>query len=375
MRSLLVCFVSLAFGCAAEDPAPEIRMHDVSVVWPMPVTMDAVDDGWLRGRDGPMPRAVFDHVPRLTRTDEIDDLYGDLLVVGARLDPCFREGGSDAPCRPNVRLVLQPVRPPPSGANETPTARDASMHAFYDAASEGEILDAVKALAELRAARGVAADGPLGVHPLLVDGEGRRDVADVLRPLLLPDRLSRVTSMGVHGEDTAWTFSGFDLVDGEPRAIVIAATDGVTEQHALSDGAPGAIHASVEPPLAAEDDITLLLDDARARAATKAERQAAFDAAARIENPTRHDPGTIDCVSCHLAPTARAAALQREPMDASPDVFTSTRHDLTPTSYDDTRMVRAFGWRYRELALSQRVVNESAAVADLVQSLLSGGSR
>lgn len=44
----------------------------------------------------------------------------------------------------------------------------------------------------------------------------------------------------------------------------------------------------------------LLGNLATAKAASKTAQQAAFDAALRIENPTKHSPDTIDCASCHV---------------------------------------------------------------------------
>ena len=116
----------------------------------------------------------------------------------------------------------------------------------------------------------------------------------------------------MHADNAAWTFGGIDLAAGEPTDVVIPNTGGEVEQHALSDGGTGPIHATVQPALSGPDNIALLLSDAAAAAATRAERQAAFDAAARIENPTLNNPGTVDCVSCHLTAVARVAALNRE---------------------------------------------------------------
>ncbi len=361
---------------ACAGPPPRIEMQDVSLVWPLAAGAPVDDDGFVRaGQDQAhgvlLPRDLFDAVPALTRTDEPDDLYESLQVVGARLDPCFREGGADAaPCRPMVRLVMQPVRPSLADGQTAQVARDASLHVFYDAASADEITAAVAALARARDDADIPGERPLGVHPLLAVDDGRARVAQILAPLLGEARITRVTSISVHATDAAWTFAGLDVVDRERVPIVIPATGGAIEQHALSDGAAGTIHASVLPALAAADDITLLLDDAAARAATPAERQAAYDAAARIENPTLHDPGTIDCVSCHLAAVARTSARARETMAESPDLFTSDRHDLTTSPFASTQVVRALGYRFGELALSPRVVHESAAVADAVDALL-----
>jgi hypothetical protein len=370
---------------AACAPAPPVALTDVSLVWPLPATVDAADDdGFVaattQGGAGVLvPRAVFDALPALTVTDEPDDLYEHLVVTGARLDPCFREGvivGAGEPaCTANVRLVLQPIRPALDDEDAVvgePVARDAALHAFFDATDDGEIVSAVAALARARVDAGHDGDGPLDVNPLLRDATGRARVASVLLPLLGEDRLSRVTATGVHAGNTAWTFAGVDVVDGDLVPMAIPRTGGAFEQHLISDGQQGAIRAIVQPaPPADDDDFTVLLDDAAAVAAPREDRQAAFDAAARVEHPLLHNAGTVDCASCHVAAAARAVALARETLAASPDAYTSTTHDLTPSSaFTDSRVIRAFGYRFSTLALSPRVVHESAAVADAVSAAL-----
>ena len=145
------------------------------------------------------------------RTDELDDLYASLTVVAARLDPCFSEGAGESatPCQPQLRVVLQPIRPQRDDPTAPPEARDAALHAFY-AGDEHEIVDAARALQGLRIERGVSAYGPLDVSPLLTDAEGRAAVRRVLRPLMTANRLRRVTATTVHANDTAWTFVGLD---------------------------------------------------------------------------------------------------------------------------------------------------------------------
>lgn len=364
----------LLVGCpAAEAPRPSTTLSDVSLVWPLPEGEPPfADDGYLLAPSevGPtplLPRHVFDQIPELTRTDEPDDLYANLLVVGARLDPCFHEGAGEPVCQPNLRLVLQPIVRGDRGFE----ARDASVHLFFSAKNEGEILETIEALARARVELSDEPPGPLRVHPLLRDGEGRARVAALLRPLLGADRLARVTAIDVHGGDAAWTFSGFDWVEGAAVPIVIPATGGADTQHFLSlyeDRLEGAI----EPANRSVDTFSLLVEAPSNPPPGMDELQAAFDAAARVENPAMHNPGTVDCVSCHIAPIARASALRLNPLTASPDAFTSDHHDLTPTSnFANPRLVRAFGYRFGELVISPRVIHESAAVADRVEQTLS----
>ncbi|MBM4281598.1 MAG: hypothetical protein FJ137_12840 [Deltaproteobacteria bacterium] len=373
---------------AGHDHAGDAQSGDASAGDVAAADIHAGEDGFLGattegGAGRLVPRAVFDALPALTVTDEPDDLYDHLIVTGARLDPCFQEGPNDGasepPCKANVRLVLQPIRPAlddedaPAG---TLVARDAALHAFYDAADAAEVVAAVAALARARVEAGHDDDGPLDVNPLLRDAAGRARVVDVLLPLLGANRLSRVTATGVHAGNTAWTFAGVDVVDGDPVPMAIPRTGGAFEQHLISDAQQGAIRAIVQPaPPAADDgnddDFAVLLDDAAADAATLQVRQAAFDAAARIENPGLHNPGTVDCATCHVAAAARAVALARESLAASPDAYTSTTHDLTASSaFGDSRVIRAFGYRFSTLALSPRVVHESAVVADTVAAAL-----
>lgn len=369
---LAVLSVGLLVACGPEaDPRPPTGLSDVTLIWPLPASDGAfADDTWLfapsTGASGPvLPRGVFDHIPELTRVDEPDLLYRQLLVVAARLDPCFREGAGEPPCQPNLRLVMQPVVVTSSGME----ARDASVHVFFSANDEDEILRATESLSRARAGRVGPAGARLDVHPLLTDIEGRRQVRSVLAPLLSADRLSRVTSVSVHGDNGAWTFSGFDWKGDAPVPIVIAELGGGTSQHLLS--LPGdEPSASAEPQSSSGDDFSLLLDGASAKTATVEARQRAFDAAARVENPGIHNPGTIDCVSCHVSAVARAAGSKAGDLQPSPEAFSSTRHDLTPTAnFDDPQMVRALGYRFGELVVSPRVIHESAAVADRVDAL------
>lgn len=128
--------------------------------------------------------------------------------------------------------------------------------------------------------------------------------------------------MEVHGDSTAWTFAGFAVSDlGN-----FSDKDEVFQQHVLSIGTEDAIAASVEPEIPeSEDNFAILIDEEDALAATAEERQAAFDAAARVENPLIHHSLTIDCVSCHLAAPARARALAREDLSPSSDAYASER--------------------------------------------------
>lgn len=368
---LFSCLVSAGVvACAAPPP---VEMVDVTPVWPLPTEASLEERGFIiastEAEHGAVfPRDVFDSTPALTRVDEPDVIYANLVVVGARIDPCFQEGLEDPPCELSVRLVLQPVLPSPTDASVL-EARDASIHAFYIVEEERELLDAITALATARVDRKLDGGGPLGVSPLLLDDEGRKKTREVLLRMIGADRLVRVTSMEVHGDSTAWTFAGFAVND----LGTFSDKDEIFAQHVLSVGTTeGAIEASVDPELAAgPDNFTVLLDEEDATAATLEERQAAFDAAARIENPLLHNSLTTDCVSCHLAAPARARALVREDLSPSPEAYASERYDITPSDkFQNTQLIHNLGYRFNILALSPRLVNETAMTAELADQLL-----
>ena len=353
--------VSCVGGVGGDDEAlpvlpfdARVELTDVALVWPLPPgTGAASGEGFLGPVLSCADLAVFEP---LTRTDEPETLCEALTVTAARLDPCFKVGGPDAPCQSQLRLVLQPV--------VDGEARDASIHVFMGL-NEPRVIQAVARMMALRLAQGLDGRGPLGVHPLLDDVEGRIAVAEVVRDALAQATLQQFTQITVHGDDAAWTFEFRAFEDGAP-------TPGeAIQQHVLSQN-PLAIDVSVTPSGASADDFSLLLKDDTATAATVEEQQRAWDHAARVEHPSLHDTATIDCARCHLAAPARATALARTPtLQLSPDAFSSTRHDLTPTAvFANPQFIHAFAWRHTDLAINSRVLHEAATSADLVEASL-----
>ncbi len=348
-------------GPAASDPVVDVplpagahvELVDVAVVWPLP-------EGTGPGSThlGPLltceQQAVFE---ALTRSDEPEDLCAALTVTAVRLDPCARS--SDGGCRPELRVVLQPVF-----AGE---ARDAAIHAFYDVDLD-DVTTAVTALMRLRLARDVDGRGPLDVHPVLVDAAGLHDIKAVMTTLLQHARLTKFTQITVHGNNSAWSFSLREFVDGE-------ITSGEANvQHVLSSS-PDAIDIRVTPPSVGADDFAVLLRTDGLATATLAEQQTAFNHAARVEHPTLNSTSTVDCAACHTAAAARAATIARfadgNVALTDDERFTSEHHDLTPSSaFNNPQFIHALAWRVRDLAINQRVVNEAAVSADLLQSQL-----
>ncbi len=360
------CFavtLTAGFGCVQKPgpdvgdgfpslaPGARVELVDVALAWPLPAGTGVGDGGHM----GPIldceTLGIFEP---LTRDDEPEDLCAALTVTAARLDPCFRDGAKEG-CQPQLRLVVQPVF--------DGVARDAALHVFY-AIDEDVLLQAVARMIELRQVHGDSGQGALGVHPLLVDSAGRRAVAAVLDGVIATARLEHFTQITVHGDDAAWTFESREFVDGKVSAFE------THRQHVLSARAD-VIDISVTPSSGSPDEFVLLLDEAAAAAAPHEAQQIAFDRAGRVENPDFHDPGTIDCATCHVAAPARAAARARGTFVDGADTFQTTRHDLTSSAvFANPQFIHAFAWRGTSLAINQRLVNEAARSADLLDARL-----
>jgi hypothetical protein len=340
-RGFLVALAVLA-GCGAVDAEDEhgpIASSDVTFLLPLGTGLGATS----KGGHGPLlPRAHFDALEPLTRTDEPDALYANLEVVGVRLDPCFVEGGGGTPCASQVRLVLQPV----FSVDGLATTRDAAMHAFY-AVPLAELHDLAHALAELRAESGGSLE--VGVH-VAAD----RAVA-VLLPHLGADRLTRLTAMSVHPSGEAWFFSGVDISPAGVASEIVIPGVGEAEQHLTSEGREATLDATILPEPTIEPALGPFLEAARRDELDEAQRATGLATVESLLDPASHDPGTVDCASCHVATTAlRFATRASEP-------------SRVPSAYDDTTNQRMFGYFGSVPSISPRVNAETRAVLEWLE--------
>lgn len=343
---VLACAGVLVSACGDDeitaDAAPTRVASDVTFL----VGLGSATDFSAKSTGGfgvLLPRERFDDVEVLTRVDEPDQLYDHLDVVAVRLDPCFFEGTGDVICSPQVRLVLQPV----FDEDGSPTTRDATVHAFYAVPTE-DVLALADRLARLRSDIG----GPevIGVHP------APDEAAALVLPHLGADRLIRVTFVAVHASNQAWTFGGFDVIDGAIQEII---PPGMSEheQHLTSTGGTDLLDASILPEPAIEPDA--------ARWLTAFERDQMDDATAasavagleRLLDPAAHNPGTVDCASCHMATTALHYAQLEQGGSSISDVYGNTQNQ------------RMLGFFERTPAVSSRVEAETLGVLDALNNL------
>ena len=354
-------------GAEDELRAAKVGVNDVSILFPLPKqgAANRLLGASAVGRGGElMPQSVFAHVPPLVFGQSP---YDRLYVTSVRIDPCFAAlTDQGAGCKNQIRMVLQPI----AAGDETsaPHAEDAALHAFYSVTRE-DLATFTKRYLALKKASGSFVSAPLGVHPLLKK-DPNSAFAQGLKKLLLEfagkSNLSRVTFLTREPpREGTWTMGGFDIRNGEASRLKIATLAGAETQTLRNTGF-ASFGFAIEPPPVSADDIKLLLNSMTAVQASRARAQKAQLAALRIENPLRHTPDTIDCASCHLTHSRQAVEAKFGFSPAAPDAFSQTRLSLKGATNTNADNLHAFSYLDVTPSVSQRVVNESAIVADYI---------
>jgi len=384
MRPVVALFVFASLACGAPPVAiglhptsgPKLTLNDVSFLMPLPVAgkeaalLSMADDGMK----GPLlPRRLYDGLPLLVEKQSGDELYRELRVISARVDPCFP--GSAPPAAPScvkqVRLVAQPL----FVKDGVLTTRDATVHLFYslDAATFSGVVQHLFALDEVA---GPMTDGALDVHPVLrrqgLDGPYHGRVKAMLLEVCGFATLSRVAFMSVDEQGRQWRFGAFNVVGGALVDDLIPRLPTLKAQAVQEFGTESFRNGALIPG-APNDTLDTLLSEASMRLLDRRTLDKALTSALRIEHPERSSPKTIDCASCHVASRARRNAETFHHVDSSghADAFTAQGFDLSRIDAvkDDPKALRAFGYVGRESAFSQRTINESAEVAKALEVL------
>lgn len=347
-----------------------LGLNDVTFLFPLPSSFAARENLLAmnsEGRGGALlPAAVHASIPGPLGDiagDPIDATVEEARVVAARIDPCFPGPGST--CRKQLRLVAQPIREEGSAA----MAIDASIHLFYDlddVAFDG----LVEGIWHLKQQVGSKTCGALDVHPVM-SGQGLTGpYASELKTLITraagAETLSRVAVMQLTRAGSIWKFFGFDVVNGGLEATPVPRLGAAVEQSFLDPDVP--TEAESITPVPPGSQLPLLLASTNIGSLTNEQIQPAVDEAFAIENPRIESPATADCVSCHVADRARRRADRlRNVTHTSGNQYSNASFPLTvPQGRLGIEVQRALGYFGREVSVNQRVVNESAEVADVL---------
>lgn len=341
-----------------------LGLNDVSFLYPLPASPDA--GGLLTAESvGPrgrlLPMGVRSGLPVLETSRDLK--AADVVIVGARVDHCFRLG--NGPCRPQLRLIGQPLI-------EFGTV-DATLHLFYDLTAN----ELTQLVTQLRALKALAGDAtrcvPLSVHPVMAKEGLHGPYATALNTMILnfagAQNLSRIAVMTLFFGVPGWGFSAFDVNNQTLTRASIARAPNATEQSFLLKS-PGESFGFLTPTPVGSLVPSILSSEWLADAGQPVLSQGVAELW-RIDDPTQENPGTVDCVSCHVAERAReTVSTMRGASSAAGVGYQNPRHPLT-FKHDgfSLRSQRIFGYLREIPSLSVRVVNESAEVADALNAM------
>ncbi|MBO9665839.1 MAG: hypothetical protein J7501_03395 [Bdellovibrio sp.] len=375
--------LSVALSLVLSAPAFAVwDLNDVSYLMPLPAKVGPDNLLGLEapGKGGPLlPPKFLDTIPILTVTHTQDQIVETLRVLGMRIDPCFPLPTPQS-CQRQLRLVWQPIE---EGRFKAQTV-DAALHSFY-VLTDDEFVSLLKDLAAWKKKFNVNTTGmPLQVHPAWVGaGDSSPAFADfsvIIKKYAGQGNLTRVTAMVLRGAGDMWGFQGFEVRNGRLQFIKVPRTDKAAQ--AFVNRAVPADHfeqGMIAPEPVGEDTINkIIVNSSRLETGNEELIRKEVRAAYRIENPHVFNPENMDCVNCHVAQMTREWVTRKRSDIGINDLWQSFGYqnprynmsNVTPI-LGHTQNLRAFGYFIENVAISQRVINESAEVADTINQYFS----
>lgn len=388
MKALLLALCLLIFAYPTFAEKINLNLNDISVLLPLPT-----NDKWnsllqpeqtgARGTLLPRPYVV-EHMPVLLQFTENSKLYPDFRVIGFRVDPCFTEGRGPVKCKQQIRFVWQPL----NIVDEKTQTVDVALHSFYELTDVEfkKLIQQLKDLKQQHSTADLTAQQPLSIHPIILqqglEGNYYQELQKIILSYVGQENLSRITFMQLFANETVWFFGGLDILsDGSFKKISIPRIN-FTLQQFINSAPPARASTSflgrIFPlPDQKDDNVNILLSDSRLLD-SKSEKEIvdAVRSAYSIENPALHNPGTLDCVSCHAAQPARIWAettfANFNYGDLSKVIYkpSTTGQDLTNVSplKNLTNIVRIFGYFDDQPIVTTRAINETNEAVYVIQN-------
>ena len=375
MIRLLLIAITFTLSVFAADT--KLGLNDVSILLPLPQSKDWAllpKPETMGGKGALLTREIFNQVPQLLAFASNDDVYSAMRAVGIRIDPCFTEGHGPVRCQTQIRLIWQPLS---ETDNETSTF-DASLHTFYQL-TQTEFISLVDELKKLKATTSGGPDGEaLGINPIIksqgLNGAYYTQFIKIIYSYIGTENFSRVTFMQLSMNGNAWVFGGFDYKNSELKPIQIPRVDSF-RQTFKNSATPRPIwfFGGMTPEPTQPENFNILTRDSRKLAPQdEASIIEAAKSAFKFENPKLHNPGTVDCVSCHVAQSAKIWAMRQYPWlqidSLSRDITYSSKlniRNMSPMQIH-TNIVRSFGYFMAMPFVAQRTINESAEVVNFI---------
>lgn len=345
----------------ARTPAPQpLGMNDVTMLFPFPFVSEDALVARMNDNNGAdfVPRDLFARL--VTAHGDIDYDYEDFQIFSLRFDLCDRVAPGPCPeaADGSLRLVFQPLVP------HTDQPADAGLHAFYriPAADLAAVIDDLRKIARTYNPDNTSA--PLDRHQISVPNQ--------LFPSLLAryapaDRLIRLSVMGQDSRtsDLRVVFRSVELRAGQLVDVTIPTLNATEQVVTLADVDPGYV---VTPVANAPTGFTSSLSSGLFNSAAPEDQRSALDALVATQNPLLHTASTVQCVTCHVSTYLAVHRGQIAGIDVRslPSRYT-TRRDVRVSqgiSASEERALHGFSWIRHDVAISQRVANETAQVLD-----------
>lgn len=388
MRLFFLALCLFGFTCPTFAEKINLNLNDISILLPLPAT-----DKWntllqpeqtgTRGTLLPRPYVV-EHMPTLLQFTENAKLYPDFRVIGFRVDPCFAEGHGPVKCKQQIRFVWQPL----SLKDEKTQTVDVALHSFYEL-SESDFKRLVQELRTLKNTHSdidQTANQALSLHPIILqqglEGSYYQELQKIILSYVGQQNLSRITFMQLFANETVWFFGGLDILsDGSFKKINIPRIN-FTLQQFINSAPPARASTSflgrIFPvPDQKEDNVNILLSDSRLLdVRSEKEIVESVRSAYKMENPALHNPGTLDCVSCHAAQPARIWAETQfanfnygdlSQVIYKPSPAGQNLNNISPLK-NLTNIVRLFGYFDDQPIVTTRAINETNEAVFFIQN-------
>ena len=355
-----------------------LDLFEVSTLFPLPKQAEDLNLLIAPGtQPNLLPEEIFNKVPFFINKPN-QEVYPTLRVIGVRIDPCFMEGRGPLRCDRQVRFIWQPV----VAVEGKITTIDASLHTFFRL-NDIEFKRLVENLKSLK--RDYISEFPqfnttaLGVHPVLANLGLQSDFSVRLKQIFLNSisekSMHRMTFMKLKGVNDIWIFGGFDFqASGKSEPIQIPRLDHELQQDFINSLAmrpnPTQFSGGIFP---SPDETDLFNEIAKDSFDIDSRREhelrAMIRSIADFENPEKHNPGTLDCVTCHLANTMRSwSYINFTDLNLQADYdavkFNNPNYILQNPSarQGQTNVLRMFGYFEEAPFVALRTINETSEV-------------
>ncbi|MCM0605774.1 MAG: hypothetical protein KA715_06750 [Xanthomonadaceae bacterium] len=380
-------FLKLFFAIALSHATSLDRfdLNDVSILFALPLPQEM--NTLLLKPDDLLPAEVYTRNTHLTPEDYHPiDTYKNLRAVGMRIDPCFKMSAEQTSCTKQIRIVWQPLFIDPK--SKLVTTDDAAIHTFYNL-NEHQWSVLLNELKTLKKKSNIQTHKkPLSIHPALANSNTRVQFQSDLNAIILKfagkHNLVRFTFMRLQTRDLWWVFGGFDHKDNEWTKIKIPRVESLVDdpvQNFFNEesvptemGMRGAIVFSTKDRAESFDDIVSGYH--QPKESDRKEFESKLSLVARIEDPRKFNPNNMDCVHCHLTEPVRnyinhGITNLKQPRSFMQEMKLERSYNMKNISAhkNNTRALRSFGYFRSSPHVNQRVINESADVAEQLNSV------